>query len=227
MINVVMLVKNRPRLTYQALWTLMNHTHHNYNLTVVDDCSGEDVRELLSMFQARVRMNVVRLEQPCGCLGRMRNLGAWWSEQAFGREKYLYFSDNDVYFIKGWDAAMKTVYESCGNITILGGQRHPFHLINSSHPGWVETDAVAGYSHWMDWNVWDLYGPYPANAIGIGQSEDFAICQASKTLGGSDGKVGYIAESAIHHVGLTNSNGEVACGAEAIGAQKLFGVVYE
>src|SRR5215831_19295026 len=103
MTNIVMIVRDRPRLVYQSLWTLMNHSYLDYTLTLVDNCSVDHIRDILGIFQARFpNITTLRLEQPCQSAGQLRNLGAWWAERRHARGDYLYFSGADAFFLNGW-----------------------------------------------------------------------------------------------------------------------------
>ena len=151
-------------------------------------------------------------------------MGAAFSEKFWGRGEFLYFSDNDIYFTPGWITQLRPVF----NVKVIGGQRHPFHGINHTSPylfgcGFIEiTDAVAGYSQFMEWSTWDKYGPFDAHTVGVCKSEDFAFCQKIVKDGGM---VGYIDPPAVYHTGLTNSEGKAAIGSEQF--QRVEGVLYQ
>lgn len=227
MLNIVMLVKDRPRLTAQALATLVKHTDVDYNLTLIDDASKPQTQEMLSFF-ARPYRNValLRNETSKGITGQARNLGVYWAERYWGRSKYLYLSDNDVAFLPNWASRMVAVMEDhpgyAKGLRLLGGARHPFHQPNQHHLGWwQETDAVAGYSQLMRWDIWDAYGPLDAHAPGVCQSEDHAFCQKIRQWN----RVGYIDPPAIVDCGLTTTSGGKAVGADS--KQILPGLIYE
>lgn len=224
MINVVMLVRDRPRLTHQALWSLTKHTDADYNVTIIDDGSGSETREMLCMFvAANRRAALLRNETTKGITGQARNLGVYWAERYWGRGDYLYLSDNDVCFLPGWASRMTETLRAgyAANLRLLGGARHPYHQPNETYSGWVEVDAVAGYSQLMRWDIWDSYGPLDARAPGVCMSEDHAFCQRIRELYA----VGYITPSALVDCGLTTTDGRPAIGHEV--KPRLEGVVYE
>src|ERR1041385_6644553 len=116
---------------------------------------------------------------------------------------------------------------SCPGAHLLGGQRHPYHkpnqrLVYATGRCVEETDAVAGYSMFMSWDTWDRFGPFDANAKGIGQSEDWAFSQRVKKGGGI---VGYIRPPVLAHCGLTNTDSKPATGHEAF--ERFPGLIYE
>lgn len=220
-LNVVMLVRDRPRLTLQCLNTLTRHTDVPYNLTIVDDGSKPETRDMLTLFGLRDNVAILRNETSKGITGQARNLGVYWAEKYWGRGDYLYLSDNDVTFLPSWASKMIDVFR-VPDLLVLGGARHPYHLPNHYHPGWIETDAVAGYSQLMDWDTWDTWGPLDGHAPGTCQSEDFKFCQDIH----KDGfKVGYMMDWVLVDCGLTGTDGKPSTGAEA--KLKIEGYYYE
>lgn len=217
MVNIVLLVKDRPRLTEQCLRTLYDNTPQDqFNLIIMDDASTtkETVdaygRYAVSVYSNNIR--VIQLSQSIGIVGWLRNVGASASERYFGRGEWLCFIDNDIAFLPNWLPKMIAVMQSEHPPKVLGGYRHPFHGVNVERNGWQETDAVAGYMHFMTWGTWDKYGPYDQHAKGVCQSEDFAFCQKIIKDGG---KVGYIyIRPVILNCGITNSEGNPAVGSE-------------
>lgn len=224
MINVVMLVKDRPRLTLQALSTLARHTDVEYNLTIVDDASKPETRDMLSLFGLRGNVAVIRNETSKGITGQARNLGVYWAETYWGRGDWLYLSDNDVAFLPAWSSKMIAVTRtiSSDDLIVLGGACHPYHQPNYDHGEWVETDAVAGYSQLMSWEAWDNWGPLDAHAAGTGQSEDHKFCREVVRDGHY---VGYMKEPVLIDCGITGTDGKPATGHES--KPIIRGVYYE
>jgi len=220
MINVVMIARNRPNLTRQAVVSLYAHTPpDSFNLTLVDDQS-DDLIEVESPNAC-----VLRIGRSNGVVSKIKNLGVYWSEHYFGRGDWLYLSDNDVYFKPDWSldltiAMQQTYYQT---FRLVGGQNHPYH-----HPisilGMVrEYGALAGTSWLMPWSTWDKYGPLEeSNAPGVGQSEDHAFCQKIR----ADGyKVGAVWPHVVLDTGITQTDGQLSPGHEH--KKRVEGVVYE
>lgn len=217
--NIVLLSKDRWRLTQQAIISIVDHTPSNdYTLTVVDDGSTEPwYHDALDIHQ-KFRNNHARLSlfPGTGLVGGNRNLGAWYSEQAFGRGDYLCFLDNDVYCKLKWLDRLIAASRSLTTPFLLGGCQHPYH---GSNGGTYETswgsarpvDAVAGYSMFMNWDTYGMCGPFVENQKGIGASEDFKFSQDVKKAGGM---VAYIHPPCLLHCGITNSDGKPAVGAD-------------
>jgi glycosyltransferase involved in cell wall biosynthesis len=228
MTNIVALVQNRPRLTKQMLTSLYKFTDQDsFRLTIVDDGSSEETYQLtldmVSGLGSRKGM-LVSFWRSVSILGFLRNIGAQVSEKVFGRGDWLCFLDNDVAVFEEWLPRLVAAIGSCSpKPAILGGQRHPYHQSPPIPSRLIlEVDAVAGYSMFMSWRTWDRFGPFDANAKGIGQSEDWAFSQRVKKGGGI---VGYIHPPVLSHTGLTNSDGKPATGHEAF--ERFPGLIYE
>jgi len=233
MINVVMLVRDRPRLTAQALRSLALNTVGDWRLVIVDDQSQDETRRSLDFFrQFRPKqVAILRNQTSKGITGQARNLGVYWAEGYWGRGDWLYLSDNDVYFTPGWDERLTVTYLAFGGeFPLIGGQNHPYHqpiaeCVNRDSPPLVgihEYQALAGTSWLIRWNTWDKYGPLDAHAPGICQSEDHAFCQKIREAGG---KVGALDPPVVIDCGLTDTFGKPAIGAEA--KERIEGILYE
>jgi glycosyltransferase involved in cell wall biosynthesis len=224
MMNMVMLVKDRPGLTVQALQSLAKNTVGEWNLVVVDDQSKYETQLALRLFchARRKQVACLRNENSKGITGQVRNLGVYWAERYWGRGDWLALADNDIAFLPGWDKRMVECSAWNGWVKVLGGARHPYHQPNKIHDGWVETDAVAGYLQMMRWETWEQYGPLDAHAPGVCQSEDHAFCRKIVEAGGL---VGYIDPAVIMDCGLTNTLGQPAIGADQ--KPRIGGWLYE
>jgi|SRR6185369_4068610 len=235
-VNIILLVKDRPRLTEQCLKTLYANTPEDqFNLTIMDDGSaGPTIDVICRYVHPKANCRLVSFPESIGIVGFLRNVGAAASERYFGRGEYLYFSDNDIYFKHGWLNWMKGMMMFAEpQVKVLGGYRHPFHGVNQrlGWSSWGETettDAVAGYSMLMRWETFDKYGPFDQHSKGVCQSEDFAFCQKIIKDGGL---VGYCNGPTIINCGVTNSEGKPAIGHEAFKQQEIpyyaKGIIFE
>src|SRR2546422_2117387 len=219
--NCVMLVRDRPELTRQAITTMLEHADATrFNLTVVDDGSDDETRFIphTRPSQDASRVSVLRLSPARGIVGLLRNLGIAESERAFGRGEFLYLADNDCYCLPGWLDTLThalSISESCG-IRLLGGTNHPFHQANTHLPLSIDVrthNAVQGISHLMRWKTFDDYGPFDAHAPGIGQSEDFAF---SRKIVEAGYLVGSVYPRVVLNCGLLDSYGKPCVGYEAV-----------
>lgn len=218
--NITMLVHNRPRLTEQALVSLYANTNwDSFNLTVIDDDSDELGCGGWDLLMKQENATILRLEKSKHVTGMARNLSVYWAEKYWGRGDYLYLSDNDVYFEKGWLESLVTAYEwvKQHRVKLLGPYRHPYHLPNRVLKGVGHdvalVDAVIGLGHFMEWHTWDVVGPLEANAPGTNQSEDFAFCQRIIKSGHF---VGCLEPAVVKNCGLVDSAGRPAIGIETL-----------
>lgn len=219
MMNMVMLVKDRPRLTLQALSSLRMHSSTAWSLVIVDDGSEKMTNDIVTMFATAYpkRTMLVRIAPDrgiAGVLGALKNLGVKMSDETYDREDWLYLSDNDVYFTDGWDLrlqAVARVYEKEG-FRLFGGGNHPYHRpMNKPSSPFHEYMAVAGTSWLMRWSTWDTYGPLNADAKGTGQSEDSAFCARIR----ADGyRVGAMEPPLVLDTGITQTDGSPSVGAD-------------
>ena len=207
-LSVLMLAKDRPRLTEQAIRSLYQHTV-GFELTVVDDCSED--REPILRLQRQCGFHLVLNAEPTPT-GESRNKVL--------REKsgLIYLTDNDVYFTPFWLHRLAYAWRmKPGEVKVLGAGCHKYlgtnKSISYSNFELHYKDAISGWSWLLDHETWKRYGPFEANALGPGQSEDWAFCQRVK----ADGyEVASIWPEVVIHCGRTNTEGRPATGAETI-----------
>lgn len=220
-VNLVMPVHNRWKHTLQSLDSLYKNTDLGlFTLYVVDDKSTDGTRERLEAVQSEMLFNLALTSEnigPAACRNNVCNLITAQDE----RLDYLYHTDNDVFFTPGWLDTLIEEYEFVKHkVKILGGGSHPFHFPFEDMPcSRVKLiHALAGYSHFMDWDVWDKYGPYsisdehPDHGRIMG-SEDWLISVKVK----DDGyHVGAIFPEIVYNTGVTNTYGKPTTGSEHI-----------
>lgn len=211
MVNVVMLIKGRLRLTRQALESLYSHTPaEQFNCTVVND-SEEDFRvtRLLQEYTHHRNFSLLQVANSGHVLAQLKNLGVGWSSQRFGRGDWLHLGDGDVCFMPEWLEKMMTMAEATegSDFRLWGGQVHPFHQPIASVPGMTEHDILDGPSWFMRWSTWRNFSR--RNAPGPCQSEEYPWCAR---LVADGGRIGVITPHVVIHTGLTNTDGEDAPG---------------
>lgn len=228
MTNIVMLVKDRYRLTEQAVRTLyMNTPKDQFTLTLVNDGSAIETMHLTRTYSKLYEnCTAIHFDHSIGIVGFLRNVGIAASERYFGRGDWVAFLDNDIAVFPCWLEKMTEALDMRDwvgyNVRVLGGCRHPFHGNNGTWGNVELTDAVAGYSMLMRWNTWESYGPFMCNQKGVGASEDFHLCQRIV----ADGlKVGYINPPVLAHTGLSNTDGNPATGHDSM--ERVRGIIYE
>jgi len=239
MTNVVMLCHNRLRLLQQALRTLYDNTpREEFTLTLVDDQSTDfRARRALEDWAQAGNATLLTINKSAHVLARGKNLGAFWSEQSFGRGEWLALCDSDVAFTPNWLETLIAGAEA-GEIhgfKLFGGQAHPFHqfdpnlfiTIGERFKGTVlrEHQVLDGPSWFMRWSTWDQTGPFSRDcAPGTCQSEDAEWC-ARLTQNG--GRIGVVHPHVVLHTGLTNTAGADAPGRKEREAARVAGVLYE
>lgn len=229
-------VHNRWSHTKQSLISLFEHTDPMLaKITVVDDLSDDGTTENLEKFKDTYKnahdWELYHNRTNIGP-GASRNFIASALEHRGEKKKYIYHSDNDVYFKEGWLEKLLYAYEQSEKqgIRLLGGGCHPYLQNN----GVIELpqakigikDAVSGYSQLMTWETWNKYGPFDESMRGaekkIMGSEDWAFCQ--KII--KDGfLVGSLEPEVVIHTGKTNTYGESATGIETFKDQE--GIIIE
>jgi len=233
MINVTMLVHNRVKLTRQALESL--GPVHDLTVTVLDDASDDhSTRHYLERWADRQppqRTLVARNEVSEGT-GKARNKVIDLTERVFGRGRYLYLSDNDVFFHRDWAMRLVAVYEAAWllGFKVLGAYNHPFHqpiATENLYSGWSvrEVQSLALQSMLMRWDVWDEFGPFNATEPG-------KVCDGEDVLFGNKiredkGRLGVVWPPLVANCGITNSFGHPIPGADLVRAQAPFGVEIE
>lgn len=237
-LNIAMLVQNRPRLTEQAIRSLYENTSHPARVIVVDDGSSVETQMLLRELRIGRSFELILHDKAIGT-GDSRNEGferAIRSDARWG-EGLLYTTDNDSYHLPGWDRALVDAYEAIkgDSFKVLGGYCHPYqqttqlwHPMQRSDGRWtasVEEKLCIGTFSWlMGWDTWDKYGPF-VSTPGANGSDDVEFCRRVRADGG---RVGCINPAVVINCGATGSNGRPCPGSEFIWSQQIpEGVVVE
>ncbi len=144
-VNIIMLAKNRQKLTRQSVDSLYANTPRDlFNLTIVDDASEYDVMHTVLHQKTTHESNiaVIRLEHSKGITGQARNLGVYWAEKYWGRGDYLYLSDNDVYFTPGWltNLISEMKHAEDAGFKLIGGWNHAF--MQPKPGGWYRGRSI-------------------------------------------------------------------------------------
>lgn len=229
LVDLVIPVHNRLRHTEQTLQSLFENTDFKlFNLYVIDDGSeGFTMNLLEDAFYDKSPDPFIKLFRNEIAIGpgASRNLVTNWITKQGLRSKYLYHSDNDVFFIRGWlDKLLSVIQDPAfenSKLKLLGGGCHPYLQNNNSinlMPGILQIglkDAVSGYSQLMTWETWDQFGPFDETMRDaekkIMGSEDWAFCQKIIKAGF---QVGSIEPEVVIATGKTNTYGEPATGSE-------------
>jgi len=225
-IAIILITKNRTKLLEQTIDSLVKSTPKDlYDLIVVDD--GSDNIEHLKTYLLNDIISdlvITNFGSPSKC----RNIGAEIARKK--GYKFLYHTDNDMYFLPGWLEECHKNYNLNDNhiyfvpknsktdrIVIIGAYCHPF-LQNNSDKAFsldeimVETvDAVSGNSWFISTEDYFSYGLHETD--GIMASEDWEMCQRIR----KDGHlVVRLVPHLVLHCGVTNSRGEASVGADVM-----------
>ncbi len=220
--KIIMVTRDRPELTRQTIETMEANAANwaKHTLIVLFDCTLD---EIVQTFPEDIRTShgntLVCTQKQLG-VGGAKNYGVNLFETRVGwhdlnDDDILMFSDNDMYYLPNWDVRLQSML--CKPIVQLGGWKHPFHQpVEKYWSGFIkgvgrsyEVDAVTGNCFVIRYSDWKKYGPFDANALGPGQSEDYALSQKIKTGGGI---VATLDPPVAIHCGLANCLGEPATG---------------
>jgi glycosyltransferase involved in cell wall biosynthesis len=238
MTNIVLLTRDRYRLTKQCLDSLYATTPQNdFRLVVVDD-ESEDFRtrrlvESLSASHNAWNATILSVRHSSHNLGQLKNLGVWWAKKYFGQAEWLCLVDNDCCFLPNWLPIMikaAEVSESSG-FRLWSGQQHPYHhpitsplIAPSCDDMYLHEYAAIPGTHWfMREATMARYGPLTSNASGVCQGEDVNFGNALQAGGW---RLGVVHPFCVVDCGVTNSDGNPQPGAE-LRTERVKGVLYE
>ena len=233
MVNITMLVANRPRLTKQALDSIGDLS--DATVTIRDACMNPDVAPVVRDWAVDKAVSYISSPDPLGT-GPARNAVVDASERLFGRGDYLYLSDEDVFWKSpNWLSTLIAAYDDVWSrgFRVLAAYNHPFNcpigemqfILNRPDLRVYEVYAVATQSMLMRWSVWDEFGPFCDTPAGkVCQSEDVAFCNKIRAAGY---KVGVVSPALLVNCGITNSFGEKIPGWEAVLKERVPGVYVE
>lgn len=229
MTNIVMLCKDRFRLTAQALETMYAGADpQTFTLSLIDDGSQDfRTRRLLSKWAAeKNNCTLVRVENSGSTLAALKNLGVKASELRWGCGRWLYLSDCDVAFAEGWLDSLIALAKRLNpeGFELFGGQVHPYHRPVAQGDGYEEVHMLDGPSWFMDWNVWDVIGPLRGKTPGVCKGEDVEFCQKAREY---RMRIAVTLPHVVAHTGLTNSDGNDAPGRVEREQMKWPGVLYK
>ena len=229
MTNFTMQVRNRFRLTKQALESLAASGLENMNVTVLDDRSEDETAVFVQWWCVSHGARYVRNETPLGT-GQLRNMVMEESRKFWGQGQFVAPHDNDTYFLPHWMHTLVRCYESAWQhgFRLLGAYGHPYHLPLRTFPvlhpllggqqlAIQEVQALATQSMFMSWDVWDEYGPFCDTPIDkTCQSEDVDFTNKIR----KDGyKLGVVYPHLVHATALKNTFGEPGPGWELVKAE--------
>jgi len=205
---IILITKNRKKLFDQTINSLISNTHKDlYDLIVVDDGSSY-LEDLIMLKKSGIISDLILTN--FGSVGIARNLGVEIAKRK--GYKYIYHTDNDMYFLSGWLEKCVRIKESYKEIAIVGPYCHPFMQKNADkeYTDEIETvDAVSGNSWFMTLDDFCLFGLKETK--GIMASEDWEMCQRLREAKRTCVR---LTPHLVLHCGVTNSNEELSTGAD-------------
>lgn len=140
---VIIASYNRPNLIRQTIESCLKNSYHNVELIVVDNSDDSETikylefLENITLFRWPKLKHFPHLQSATGevftpfkgclphtpfyhndwSLGKQRTIG----EMIAPPSKYIYFSDNDMYFMPNWDKVMVETLEKYEDLVMVGG----------------------------------------------------------------------------------------------------------
>lgn len=235
MVNFTMQVRDRFKLTKQALESLAASGLDGMTVTILDDRSDDLTRAFIKLWCFVHDAHYVRNETPLGT-GQLRNMVMEESRKHFGQGEYVAPHDNDTFYTSGWLEKLIYAYRFAWNykFRLMGAYGHPFHHPLAYLPvkdgvfqvcTVNEVMALATQSMFMSWDVWNKYGPFCDTPVDkTCQSEDVDFTNKLR----KDGfKLGVVYPHLIHATALKNTFGEPGPGWEYVKAECPEGVICE
>lgn len=213
--NFTLLVHNRPALTQQTLSSLYRAGDLKHlRVTILVHDSDTRTKQIVERMQSWLNADIHYLDGPSN-IGRNRNLVIDLASKR-GREKYLYISDNDVFFKAKWWPTLVAAFEQAypRGYRAIGAYNHPFHQ-HGEQVGLVrEVQSLSHQSMLIRWEDWDKFGPCIETPEQLAcQSEDVEYSARIKAAGY---KVGTLWPPQLYNTGITNSYGQEIVGADLV-----------
>lgn len=226
MTDITMLIHNRPIHTKQSLESLIKNTKE-YNLfALYHKCNKETLATRKLIPEIDWDKVCEDLENTLGT-GELRNTAINVYMELKTAHKYLYLSDNDVYFQKDWLETLIECYEFAHEnykVIALGAYVHPYNRPYKLIPFYSNVkkqtlqigllNALSTQSWLWKWEDWNKYGPFVNTPPGkVRQSEDVDM---SNRIQNDGFKVACVYPSLIYNTSITDSFGELVPGHELI-----------
>src|SRR4030066_804481 len=175
---VVISTYNRLELLKQTLESLQKNTYNDLEIIVIDDASNDDKKTI--KFLNEQKEITFYLFHNKATIAEVKQKGF----ESVTRGKYVYFSDDDVYFEKNWDVKLIKVLETFPDIGVVGGRHHPHHVIFDKFK--FEEDEIliceqqAGYSLMLRQKDYKAIGGYEVSNRTKDGGEDTLVCDMIK-----------------------------------------------
>ena len=204
---VIIASYNRPQLLKQTLETLIKNSDNPLDIIVIDDCSTNDTWSVVDKIDyPDISWSRLTQTKP---IGFVRNEGV---RLIASDSEYIYFSDDDVYFLPHWDSLMIKVMEAFTKIKVLGGRRHPHHkILDKIHTvdllgihTIVRLENQAGYSLFLRKKDFDEVGHFQEYSLDTRGLEDSQLVEYFRE---KDGIIAAFEPPILYHCGIQGTNG--------------------
>ena len=193
---------NRPRLLKQTLESLIKNTDSQLEIIIIDDCSTHDTWSVVDKISYDdINWQKLIERKP---IGYVRNEGIRLISSDYD---FIYFSDDDIYFLPHWDTVLLKAMERYPQIKIIGGRRHPHHRVMER---WqlndyqvTTSDNQAGYSLLVkrdDFNTFGKFKEFPLDTRGY---EDSQFVEFFREKGGI---IAAVEPPVLYHCGIQGTN---------------------
>jgi len=212
---IIMPVKDRLELTRQTIDSLFTNTQIEFRLIIVSDASEEPTNTYLRTLSKQVSLVFMPENKgPAAC----KNAGM----SIAGDNEYYYITDNDMYYLKGWDKTLLEIMEKISSVGIVGGRNHGYHgIIGHKEEGGVKVQLTlqqAGFSMLIRKKVWLDCGPflhYSSQELG---RDDVSFCNKVREAGWD---IAQPIEPVVFHCGIKNTFNKDTAGAASEQTQKF------
>lgn len=203
---VVIATFNRLELLKQTIETAKKNADNKLEIIVVDDASNDGTKEYLKSLDF---IKYYRFKEHAYIAG-VKNKGIEMASPS----KYIYISDNDIYFLPHWDSIMIKALETYSDVGIVGGRKHPHHRILTDRADSLRridnitvclVDNQAGYSFMLRRKDLDEVGYFNDTIqAGIRGGEDNDFIERMKSKGKI---VACVDPPVLYHCGLYSFTG--------------------
>ena len=130
MLPLVIASQNRCELLRQTIESALKNADNKLEIIVVNDNSTDETGEYLDTLKDIKHYDS---EEPM-YIAKAKNKGI----EMASKSKYIYISDNDVYFLPHWDSILIKVLETFPDIGVVGGMKHPHHRVIIEPPEYMK-----------------------------------------------------------------------------------------
>lgn len=113
MIDIIIPAYNCRKTLDRTLGSLIAQTDKNFQITVIDDCSTEDIKEIVDFYIPKLDISYIRNEKNIGC-GMSRQVGIDNTTN-----KYFCFLDSDDVFMPYTVETFNSTIEACPDLEYL------------------------------------------------------------------------------------------------------------